>query len=101
MSIQDMINDIMADNHTAASATFNDLIGDKIADTIEQEKIAVANTIFNSTEELSDDDVEPDEEDWDDVDIEDVDLEDVDVDDDNEEDFDDVDTDDEPVEEED
>lgn len=94
MSIQDMINDIMADNHTAAGATFNDLIGDKIADTIEQEKIAVANTIFNSTEELSDDDVEPDEEDWDDVDVEDVDTDD-------DEDFDDVDTDDEPVEEED
>ena len=31
MSIQDMINDIMADNNTAASATFNTLIGDKIA----------------------------------------------------------------------
>lgn len=98
MSIQDMINDIIADNMTAANATFNDLIGDKIADTIEQEKIAVANTIFNSTEELSDDDVEPDEEDWEDVDVEDVD---VDVED-EEEDFDDVDIDDdEPVEEED
>ena len=93
MSIQDMINDIMADNNTAASATFNTLIGDKIADTIEQEKIAVANTIFNSTEELSDDDVEPDEEDWDDVEV------DVEVDD--EEELDDVDIDDEPVEEED
>lgn len=89
MSIQDMINDIMADNNTAASATFNTLIGDKIADTIEQEKIAVANTIFNSTEELSDDDVEPDEEDWDDVEVDD------------EEELDDVDIDDEPVEEED
>jgi len=99
MSIQDMINDIMADNNTGANATFNALLGDKIADTIEQEKIAVANTIFNSTEELSDDDVEPDEEDWDDEDIESIDttaeedIEDVDIE--------DVDFDDEPVEEED
>jgi len=94
MSIQDMINDIMADNNTAANATFNTLIGDKIADTIEQEKIAVANTIFNSTEELSDDDVEPDEEDWEDVDVEDIDVDDNEY-------LDDVDIDDEPVEEED
>lgn len=73
--IIDMINKVSDEEYTKASDIFNSLIGDKISDRLEQEKIAVANGIFNGYVEEDDDDEEYE------IDDEDLELDDDDDDD--------------------
>jgi hypothetical protein len=77
MSVEELINHITDQNYSKAEITLNDLMSDKMNDALEQEKIAVANQIYNG--------VDPDEEEDLDDDFEDED-EDEDLDDDFEED---------------
>lgn len=54
MSIEDMIGFIQSGEHTKANDTFASLIQDRMDTALEQEKIAVASTLFNGTDELDD-----------------------------------------------
>ena len=47
MSVEDLINHITDENFSKAEITLNDLLADRMNDAIEQEKIAVANQIYN------------------------------------------------------
>lgn len=66
-TIEDMIDFVNANELTKANGVFNELLQDKMNQAIDQEKIAVAATIFNGAEE-SDDDLELDDEDFEDLD---------------------------------
>jgi len=72
-TIEDLINNVVDQDFSAASATFNDIIQSKMGDALEQEKIAVAGQIFNGDES----DEEQLEMDFDDDDISDEDIEDA------------------------
>lgn len=54
MDIEDLINNVAAQDFSKAGVTFNELMQSRMHDAIEQEKIAVAGQIFNG--------VDPDEE---------------------------------------
>jgi hypothetical protein len=64
--IEDFIDAIAQQNFNRAQEHFEDMLGDRVHDALEQEKIAVADTIFNEVdaelEDLDDEDIE----DWDD-----------------------------------
>lgn len=70
MSVEELINHITDQNYSKAEITLNDLMSDKMNDALEQEKIAVANQIYNGVdpdeEEDLDDDFEDEDEDLDD-----------------------------------
>ena len=53
-TVQDMINDITAGNFTSANTTFNDMLQDKIVDSLEQEKIKLAGQVYDDQEEDED-----------------------------------------------
>jgi len=65
--INDFIDAIQKQNFNSAKDHFDALVGEKMNDALEQEKIAVADTIFNDAEEeqlefdLDDDDLIEDE----------------------------------------
>ena len=65
MSTEDFIDNIMDKDFNSAQGTFADLMSGRIADALEQQKIAVAGTMFgepeDDVEDLDDDDIE-----WDD-----------------------------------
>jgi hypothetical protein len=65
--IGNFIDAIAAQNFNQAKNHFDEIIGNKITDSLEQEKAVVANTIFNGV----DDDDEEDFEDFEDDDEED------------------------------
>jgi hypothetical protein len=65
--IGNFIDAIAAQNFNQAKNHFDEILGNKIADSLEQEKAVVANTIFNGV----DDDDEEDFEDFEDDDEED------------------------------
>lgn len=77
MTIEDMIDNIAAGELNQANSTFNTLVQDRVNQAVDQEKIAVAGTVFNGTEE------EQLELDFDDEDLEGEDLELEDLDDEN------------------
>lgn len=67
MSVEDLINYITDQNFSKAEVTLNDLMSDKMNDALEQEKIAVANQIFNGVEEeeeFDDEDLDEEEEEF-------------------------------------
>ena len=70
MSVEELINHITDQNYSKAEITLNDLMSDKMNDALEQEKIAVANQIYNGVdpdeEEDLDDEFEDEDEDLDD-----------------------------------
>ena len=70
MSVEELINHITDQNYSKAEITLNDLMSDKMNSALEQEKIAVANQIYNGVdpdeEEDLDDDFEDEDEDLDD-----------------------------------
>lgn len=68
--IESMINHVIDGEFEKANNTFNDLLGAKMADSLEQEKIAVAQQIFNPVEDEGDDDL--------DIEITDEELEEID-----------------------
>lgn len=78
MSIEDLIQNVMDNNLTGANDVFSDLMNDKIADSLQQQKIAVAGQMFGDN---SEEDEIPDDEDFDisdedlDAIIDDLDLE--------------------------
>lgn len=53
--IEDLVNYSLNQDYNKANQIFGDLMGEKIADTLEQEKIKVANAAFNGYEEPTDD----------------------------------------------
>lgn len=67
--IEDLIQSATTQDFSAASDIFNDIMSSKMADALEQQKIAVANRIYNGVEpededlELDDEDLELDDED--------------------------------------
>lgn len=68
--IINMINQVSDEEYTKANSIFNDLINGKISSRLDQEKIAIANNIFNDEEEdeeieVDDEDLEVDEDDED------------------------------------
>jgi len=78
MEISDMINHIQSGEMTKANNVLNDMLAQKQAAALDQEKISIAQTIFNGTEEDPEDEqLELDLEDEDeDVDTDQEDLED-------------------------
>ena len=74
MSTEDFIDNIMDKDFNSGQGTFADLMQTRISDALEQQKIAVAGTMFgepeDDAEDLDDDDIEWDD-DEDDTDEED------------------------------
>lgn len=64
--IGNFIDSIAAGDFNQSEKLFNDLLADKVADTLEAEKMAVADTIFNGVEPASEEDVEEPEAELDD-----------------------------------
>ena len=62
MSIEDLINNVTNQDFAKAGPTFAEIMQTKMGDALEQEKIAVADQIFNGASEE-----EEDEEDIDDI----------------------------------
>jgi len=78
--IADLIDAIQAQDFNAAETQFNDLVGERLSDTLDQAKIRIADQIFNSQADMwadagddAEDDIEEDE------DEEDEDLDDSEV----------------------
>ena len=74
--IEDLLAAIEAGEYNDAEHAFNDIIGDRLQDTLDQAKIQIADRVFNAQQDV---DVESEEEDI--IDEEDLDL-DLDLDDD-------------------
>lgn len=72
--IEDLLASIESQSYTDAEERFNDIIGDRLQDTLDQAKVRIAGQVFNASQEL-------DDEDFDDGDFDDDDL-DFDLDDD-------------------
>ena len=56
--VADMIDLAYAQDFNKANTIFNDMMGDKISDALDQEKIALADQIFNDQEEIDDEELE-------------------------------------------
>ena len=78
--IEDLVQASLNQDYNTASDIFSELMNAKMADAVEQEKIAVANQIYNGGEmidtEFDDEDLELEDEDLDDEELEDDDEED-------------------------
>ena len=66
--ISELIGSIEAKDYVAASNTFNDILGQRLQDALETEKVAIADTLYNdtppdTTDEISDEEIEDTEED--------------------------------------
>ena len=66
--ISELIGSIEAKDYVAASNTFNDILGERLQDALETEKVAIADTLYNdtppdTTDEISDEDIQDTEED--------------------------------------
>ena len=61
-TIEDLINTVTTQDFSKAGPTFAEIMQGKMADALEQEKISVANQVFNNAEpedeEISDEEVE-------------------------------------------
>jgi len=76
--IADLIKAIEDQNFTQAERHFNDVVGDRLQDTLDQAKARIAASLGQEPEEASADEYEDDEEiDFDDEDLEDDDEEDT------------------------
>jgi hypothetical protein len=60
----DFVNALQSGNFTNAEELFNDLLGDKVQQSLDAEKVAVADQIFNGVEptDMELDDIELDDE---------------------------------------
>jgi|TARA_B110000967_G_C18886821_1_gene564538 hypothetical protein len=74
--IADLIDAIKAQDFNAAESQFNDLVGERLSDTLDQAKIAIADQIFNAQAETwadagddAEDDIEEEDEDLDDSEV--------------------------------
>jgi hypothetical protein len=73
MSVEELINHITDQNYSKAEITLNDLMSDKMNDALEQEKIAVANQIYNGVDPDEEEDLDDDFEDKNEEEDEDLD----------------------------
>ena len=48
--MQTFVDDILAKNFAGAQTTFNDLLGNKLNDALDQEKISMAQQVYNGEE---------------------------------------------------
>ena len=78
--LADLVDAALAKDYNKANEIFGQAISVKLDDVIDQEKINVANTIFNAIEdeEVDDEDEDEDMEDSEDLDDDDLDVEDSD-----------------------
>lgn len=77
--IEDLVQAATTKNYTAANDIFSELMGEKITDALDQEKVNVASQIYNGEEpeeEIDDEDLEIDDEDLEDESFEEDELED-------------------------
>lgn len=58
VNIDDFIDQVQNQDFSKASVTFADLMNTKTADALEQEKISLADQIFNGAEDEEDDEME-------------------------------------------
>ena len=49
--IEDLLKAIETQDYTSAESQFNDLIGDRLQDTLDQAKVRIASGVFNGAEE--------------------------------------------------
>lgn len=56
MSIEDFIDQISSKDFTSAQNTFGDVMRDRMQDALDQEKAALAGTLFGEEEEVDEDD---------------------------------------------
>lgn len=75
--IENFIDAVMNQDFSNAGPMFNDLLGDKLNDALEQEKIAVADSIFNEVEDEEQLEMDFNEDEIDDLEISDEDIEDA------------------------
>jgi hypothetical protein len=66
--ISELIGSIEAKDYVSANTAFNDMLGQRLQDAMETEKVAIADTLYNdtpqdTTDEISDEDIEDTEED--------------------------------------
>ena len=66
--ISELIGSIEAKDYVSANSTFNDILGQRLQDALETEKVALADTLYNdtppdTTDEISDEEIEDTEED--------------------------------------
>lgn len=52
--IEDLINSVVDQDFSKAGPMFQDILGDKIANALEQEKLAVTDQVFNGVEATED-----------------------------------------------
>jgi len=52
---QAFVDDILAKNFAGAQTTFNDMLGDKLNDALDAEKVALAQQVYNGADALEDD----------------------------------------------
>ena len=79
-AIDDLIQYIRDQDYVSAESGFNDIIGDRLQDTLDQARIKISDEIFDAQQDIEDDDIEDDldDEDYEDDDIK-VDLDDEDL----------------------
>ena len=53
--MQTFVDDILSKNFAGAQTTFNDLLGDKLNDALDAEKVALAQQVYNGADALEDD----------------------------------------------
>lgn len=56
--IEDLINHIQNKEYTDAEQAFNDIIGDRLQDTLDQAKMRIADTMFNAEQGVDEDEEE-------------------------------------------
>ena len=66
--ISELIGSIEAKDYVSANSTFNDILGQRLQDALEAEKVAIADTLYNdtppdTTDEISDEELIDTEED--------------------------------------
>lgn len=77
--IQDLVQAALDQNYNKANEVFSDLMGAKVSDVLDQQKIAMADQIFNGIEP-EDDDYQASEDDVDQQDDADLDISDEELD---------------------
>ena len=81
--IQDLVQAALDQNFNKANEVFSDLMGAKVSDVLDQQKIAMADQIFNGVEpeeDNHDEDIDPE----DDLDLSDEEIDQIELDDDEE-----------------
>ena len=73
--INDLVQAAMNQDYTTANEIFNDMMSDKVSDALDQEKISIANQLYNGGQP-EDDDYEVDDADIDQQDDTDLELDD-------------------------